>query len=90
MRFHVVVLGVLASLLVLGAADIAGAIEDPASASGAGFAEWWHAHGKRTVELAGCYVTGLSAASLLIGGITGVGGFVIATGIVVASVACLT
>jgi hypothetical protein len=90
MRVHGVVLGVLACLLLLGSADMAGAIEDPAGASGAGFGTWWHTHGKRTVELAGCYVTGLSAASLLVGGVTGVGGFVIATGIVVAAVACLT
>jgi hypothetical protein len=62
----------------------------PAAAAGMGFANWWGKHGTQVVEFAGCMLDGAGLARLLIAGISGVGGVLVAAGLVVAALACLT
>ena len=63
--------------------------QNAADVSGCGFGEWWQKHGQQVVEFAGCMLDGMGLARLLIAGVSGVGGVIVAAGLAVGALACL-
>jgi hypothetical protein len=78
------------TLAVIGAGVVTAepALGDPAAAWGAGFRDFWRAHGKQIADAAACVVEGVALSRLLALGAAG-GGALAAAAVVAAAIGCM-
>ena len=90
MLIRVVPLAVLAMLWPLGATAMASATAALEAASGTGWTTWWSENGRDVIEAAACFLDGVGLSAVFVGGVTGVGGVIVAAGLALAALACVS